>query len=300
MRVLIIGESGQLARTLASILKSNRAEIGPIPEIYNNADLLCVGRAQYDLSDESVLNSIFGEFMPEIVFNCAAYTDVDGAEKNEIDAIACNATLAGNIATSCARSGARLLHVSTDYVFSGNEEGERTEFDKTNPVSAYGRSKQIGEMLVRRNCVKSHVVRTSWLFGQGGKNFVETMIRLSRVHDELSVVDDQFGNPTSANDLAFEMTKIVLNNDFGIWHCTGEGICSWADFAQEIMNLTHSQTKINRVSTSEYKKLNPSSADRPKFSALKNLKLETTIGNEMRDWHLSLAEYIENRCEHTI
>lgn len=295
MKILITGANGQLGRELSEILESGAAEIGKIDSIYDNAEVMGVDLPDYDLTDEKVVESLFGKFKPDLVFNCAAYTNVDGCEKNEEVAMSGNATLPGVVAEFCARGGSRIVHISTDYVFSGDEPGERVESDNAIPKSAYGRTKQIGEMLVRRNCVQSHVVRTSWLFGKYGKNFVETMLNLAGLREEISVVDDQIGNPTSANDLAYEMTKIASSDDFGIWHCTGNGICSWADFAEKSISLAGLSCKVNRISTEQYKLQNPNAADRPKYSALKNEKLQNTIGDEMRNWHESLVDYIKNR-----
>ena len=295
MRVLIIGAAGQLGSELSSILKSGQAQIGFIPKDYRDAELLEITHSSHDFDDDTCVRAVFDEFSPDIVFNCAAYTDVDGCEKNEQLAFASNATLPGSVASNCSRVGAKLVHVSTDYVFSGTDPGERVETHSTDPVSTYGKSKLTGELLVARNCLRSHVVRTSWLFGRGGKNFVETMLKLADSREEISVVDDQLGNPTNANDLAYEMLKIAQTDLFGIWHCSGEGICSWADFAAQIMTFAKKSTKVVPISSDVYKHLNPKSADRPKYSAMKNRRLIETIGNEMRDWRISLADYIEAR-----
>jgi dTDP-4-dehydrorhamnose reductase len=186
------------------------------------------------------------------------------------------------------------VQVSTDYVFAGNEPGERVESDATGPISAYGTTKLEGEMLVAAATPKHFIVRTAWLYGYVGKNFVKTMKRLGESHDVVTVVDDQLGNPTSANDLAYEILKIALTDNYGIYHATNNGTCSWAQFAQAIMEGFKLDCKVEPVTSEQYKAANPQSADRPAFSSLTNKHLQDTVGDEMRPWQDALASYIQN------
>ena len=137
-------------------------------------------------------------------------------------------------------------------------------------------------------------MRTAWLYGLYGKNFVDTMVKLAKTHDELNVVADQFGNPTNAEDLAYELTRIALSSSFGIWHATGEGTCTWADLAEKAIEHYGEECRVNRVTSEEYKTLNPNSASRPHYSSLKNKRLEDTIGNDMRPWEVALESFMKD------
>lgn len=295
MKLLITGASGQLGCELQEILKSGTSEIGPIPSEYKDATLVCADLPEYDLTDAEVVEKLIDKVSPNIVINCAAYTNVDGCEQNRETAKEANATLPKNLAIACEKQSCTLVHISTDYVFSGTEEVPRVESDECGPVSAYGETKLAGEIAVQENVSHYHIVRTSWLFGKHGKNFVETMLSLAETRDEITVVNDQFGNPTSANDLAHELLRIALSDDYGIWHATGEGICSWADFADRAIKLAGKSCNVRGITSEEYAKMAPAAANRPKYSALENKHLKDTIGNEMRDWKDALEDYIKNR-----
>lgn len=294
MRILVTGANGQLGNELKRMLKSGQAEIGPIPSAYEGADVDLVDYQELDITDADAVDARFESTPYDIVINCAAATNVDGCEADEAAAFKVNAAGAENLARAAARAGAKLVHVSTDYVFPGNEEGERTEADAAGPISAYGRTKLAGEEAVWAANPKSFIVRTAWLYGYVGKNFVKTMKRLGETHDKVTVVDDQIGNPTSANDLAYEILKIALTDDYGIYHVTNNGICSWADFAQAIMDGFGLDCEVVPVTSEEYKRANPQSADRPKFSALRNAHLEQGLGDEMRPWRDAFATYVRN------
>lgn len=294
MRILVTGANGQLGNELKRLLEGKQAEIGPIPEAYEGAEADFVDFQELDISDAVAVESYFGSDRYDIVINCAAATNVDGCEADETAAFKVNAVGAENLAREAARIGAKLVHVSTDYVFPGNEEGERIEADATGPISAYGRTKLAGEEAVQAANPKSFIVRTAWLYGYVGKNFVKTMKRLGETHDRVTVVDDQIGNPTSANDLAYEILKIALTDDYGIYHVTNDGICSWADFARAIMEGFGLDCEVVSVTTEEYKRANPQSADRPRFSALRNAHLEESVGDEMRSWQDALSAYVRN------
>ena len=280
MRVLITGANGQLGLALQHVLAQHDAIIDAVdlPEL--------------DISSHESVVAWFGaRDAYDVVFNCAAFTNVDGCETNFAAAFAANALGPMNLARACATTGATLVHVSTDYVFAGNEPGARVENDVPAPISAYGRSKLAGEGLALAANPRTHVVRTAWLYGEG-RNFVRTMLSLADRFDEVTVVDDQVGNPTFAGDLARELVRIAQTEHFGVWHCTNEGTCSWADLAEEAYRLAGVATKVRRCTSAEWKAMHPESADRPAFSSLQNARLEATIGNGMRPWKEALAEYL--------
>ena len=295
MKVLVTGCNGQLGNELKRLFETGTAEIGPIPALYQDADVVYADVAQLDITDEDAVNAFFAAHEFDVVINGAAMTNVDGCEVAEDAAYRVNALGPANLAKACASQGAKLVHVSTDYVFPGNAAGERVETDETAPISAYGRTKLEGEKLALAANPKTFVVRTAWLYGYVGKNFVKTMLRLARDVGHMTVVDDQVGNPTSANDLAYEILKIAETENYGIYHCTNNGICSWAEFAREIVSLAGFDPSIVSTCTSEeYSANHPESASRPKYSALHNKRLEETVGDEMRPWRRALSSYLAN------
>lgn len=297
MKILVTGSNGQLGNELRRCIESMTAEIGPIPEDYAGAQVDYVDRDDLDITSAEEVASFVDGAGYDLVVNCAAFTNVDGCEADEDAAYAVNATGAENLARAAQRNGAKLVHVSTDYVFPGNEPGERVEGDPTGPISAYGRTKLAGEEAVRRACERAFIVRTAWLYGYVGKNFVKTMRRLGQSHDSITVVDDQLGNPTSANDLAYEILKLALTDSYGVYHCTNNGTCSWCDFAKAIMAGSGIDCEVVPVTSVQYKEANPQSADRPAFSSLRNKHLEDTIGDEMRPWQDALDEYLKRLPE---
>ena len=208
-----------------------------------------------------------------------------------------NAIGSENLARECERCGAKFVQVSTDYVFPGTEPEPRVESDPTGPVSAYGRTKLAGEERSLAACSRCFVVRTAWLYGYVGKNFVKTMMRLGADRGEVTVVDDQLGNPTSANDLAHEILEIAATEDYGVYHCTNEGACSWADFAEAVMEGAGLDCKVERCTSEEYAAMNPASAKRPAYSSLRNKRLEDIVGDKMRPWREALAEYLKTLPE---
>lgn len=296
MRVLITGASGQLGNELRRLLETGVAEIGPIPAEFEGAQAVYTDTPQLDITDANAVGEFIRNGAFDLVINCAAMTNVDGCESNEDLANLVNAQGAMNLARASVEADIPIVHVSTDYVFPGSQQGECIETDETAPISVYGRSKLAGELGVAEANPKHHIVRTAWLYGYVGKNFVKTMLRLAEDHDQITVVNDQLGNPTNANDLAYEILKIALTNDYGIWHVTNEGTCSWADFADAVLEDTNCE--VLRCTSEEYKRAHPDSADRPAYSSLKNKHLADTIGNEMRTWQDALATYKKNLPEY--
>ncbi len=297
MKILVTGAHGQLGCELRRCIEDMAAEIGPIPGEYANAQVDYVDRDVLDISSAAAVGSYVDDAGYDLIINCAAFTNVDGCEADEDAAYAVNAMGAENLAKAAERAGAKLVHVSTDYVFPGTEPGERVETDEVAPISAYGRTKLEGELAVEDACSKAFIVRTAWLYGYVGKNFVKTMRRLGAANDSITVVDDQLGNPTSANDLAYEILKLALTDDYGVYHCTNNGTCSWEDFAKAIMEGSGLDCEVVPVTSAQYKQANPQSADRPAFSSLCNKHLEDTIGDEMRSWQDALDEYLKRLPE---
>lgn len=295
MRILITGARGQLGCELRRLLEGGRAEIGLIPDAYASAEVVCHDVDTLDITDGGAVRELFASESFDLVVNCAAMTNVDGCESNEDLAYRVNALGPENLAHACASSGSKLVHVSTDYVFSGDVPGERVEDDPTGPLSAYGRTKLAGERLALAANPRTFVIRTAWLYGYVGRNFVKTMLRLARELGGMTVVDDQVGNPTSANDLAYEVLKVAQTEGYGVYHCTNRGICSWADFARAIVaGVGLDPAIVTSCTSEEYASAHPEAARRPAFSALCNARLAATVGDEMRPWQDALSDYLAN------
>ena len=290
MKLLITGAYGQLGNELKSMLESGRAEIGPIDPSYQHAEVVYRDMDTVDFSDMEKARACLYTVKPDVVINCAAITNVNACETELDAAMKANAILPMNLAVLCQELGAKLVHTSTDYVFAGDEPTPRKEWDHTAPVTAYGKSKELGETLVRQCCTKSFIVRTAWLYGYVGNNFVKTMCRLARENGKVKVVNDQFGNPTSANDLAYHILKLAQTTNYGTYHCTNEGTCSWYDFTKKIMEFYQVPCEVTPCTTEEY----PTPAKRPAYSSLDNAMLRNTVGNEMRTWEDALKMYMEN------
>ena len=295
MRILITGSRGQLGNELRRLISTGQAEAGAVPAAYAGASVDYIDIDDLDISRWEAVDAWFGAHGPyDLAINCAAMTNVDGCETNWQGAFAANALGPMNLARACAAQGARLVHVSTDYVFPGTDPEPRVEADVPAPISAYGRTKLAGEGLALANNPRTFVVRTAWLYGYVGKNFVKTMLRLAKTHDHVTVVSDQLGNPTSANDLAWQILRLAQTEDFGIYHCTNEGTCSWADFAAAIMREFGTGCRVEPCTSEQYKQMVPGSADRPHYSSLRNAHLEAGIGNGMRPWQDALHTYAAN------
>ena len=298
MRLLVTGSRGQLGNELRRCLATMSAEAGPVPEAYRGAAADYVDVGELDITDAAAVDGWFASRGPyDVVVNCAAYTNVDGCEAHEDDAYRVNALGPENLARACAACGAALVHVSTDYVFPGNDPRPRAEGDEVGPISAYGRTKLAGERLAQAANPRTFVVRTAWLYGYVGRNFAKTMLRLARENGRIAVVADQLGNPTSANDLARELLRLALTDGYGVYHCTNDGTCSWFDFASAVVDLAGVPCEKEPLTSAEYKRRFPNSADRPAYSSLDNARLRETIGDGMRPWREALATYIENLPE---
>jgi len=291
MKILITGSHGQLGKELYDILSAMESEIGPVPVEYRDADIFCVDIDTVDLSSPTEVDELAEnhEDHPfDLVIHCAAMTNVDGCEGDPEAALKGNAIAAGNIARFAKKQDAKLVHVSTDYVFNGNATAPYTEWDLPAPVSVYGKSKWLGEQYAAAAHNKLFIVRTSWLYGKHGGNFVKTIQRIAAENERITVIYDQVGNPTSANDLAYHILKIGASDYYGIYHVTGGGVCSWFEFAQEIVRLSGLKCEVAPVTNEEY----PRPAPRPAYSAMDHIMLRTTVGDEMRPWEEALASLI--------
>lgn len=281
LKLMVTGCNGQLGKALYQLTEGDEAfeYVGSdVPEL--------------DITDSEALIKYVSELKPDVIINCAAATNVDGCEKDEDLAFKINALGPRNLAIAAAAVDAKLVHISTDYVFPGDGNTPRVETDPTGPKSAYGRTKLAGEEFVKLFAKKWFIVRTAWLYGEG-KNFVRTMLRLSETKDSISVVDDQLGNPTSALELARGILKLVPTQLYGVYHGTCEGVCSWADFTEEIFRVKGISAKVVRITSAEYKKNYPDSADRPSFSALDNRMFRLNLGYVFKDWKDALEEYLK-------
>lgn len=292
MKIMITGCHGQLGNELQSILKSMKSEIGPIPEQYRGAEISAVDIDTLDITDTLAVTEFVKSENPDIIINCAAMTNVDGCETMQDVAYKVNAAGVRNLARAAKAVNAKFIHVSTDYVFAGNGTKPYTEWDIINPQSVYGASKALGEKYALAFNDKTFIVRTSWLYGYIGKNFVKTVRRVIRERGSITVVNDQRGNPTNANDLAHHLLLLGITEEYGIYHCTGEGECAWYEFACEIARLSGFGDAVLPCTSDEYK----SPTKRPEYSSLENLGLKCSVGNFMRDWKAALKDYI-NKVE---
>lgn len=294
MKILITGSNGQLGNELQDIIKTGKAQIGAVSETIKNADVLAVDVDKLDITNLKQVKKVLIDEKPDVVINCAAATNVDGCESNEDFAFRVNALGPRNLAMVCNEIGAKLVQVSTDYVFSGKGSTPLNESYVPSPVSSYGRTKLLGEKYVEEFCKKNFIVRTAWLYGRAGHNFVYTMMKLGKEKESLTVVNDQRGNPTNANDLAYHILRLIETEEYGVYHCTGKGECSWYDFAKRIIELSGGKCKVNSCTSEEYKtNINPNSADRPEYSSLDNMMLRNTIGDDMRDWEDAIKTFVE-------
>ena len=286
-KIIITGSNGQLGRALRSLCEGDTGY-----ELINT-DFGVENMTDLDITDLDAVYGLCREVKPYAVINCAAHTNVDACEVQQDLAFKINAIGPRNLAIATAHTGAKLVHISTDYVFAGDGTRPYTEFDPVAPKAMYGITKLCGENFVRQFAKDFFMIRTAWLYGDG-KNFVKTMLRLSETKDEISVVDDQIGSPTSAEELAKAILALLPTDNFGLFHGTCEGMCSWADFAKKIFSLAGVSTKVNPVSSEEYKKMNPASADRPAYSVLDNYMLRLTGSYRFADWEEAVTKYMND------
>ena len=277
MKVLITGVSGQLGHDAAKVLEAR------------NIDALGVSSKELDITDPKAVMQMLTAYQPEAVLHCAAYTKVDLAEDEPDRCMRVNADGTRNIALGCREIGAKLLYVSTDYVFPGTGDRPWEIDDPTGPLNVYGRSKLAGEQAVRELLERYYIVRTSWVIGEHGNNFVKTMLRLAQTHSRLRVVDDQIGSPTFTMDLAPLLCDMIETENFGVYHATNEGLCSWAELAETVFQIAGKDVEVEHVSTEAY----GAKAPRPKNSRLSKASLDAGGFARLPAWELSLEKLLE-------
>lgn len=280
MKLLITGGKGQLGCQLKSILERNSSDIGEVDQRLKDCECKFIDYDELDITNYNEVTSYIIAFKPDVIINCAAYTNVDGCENDKDAVFKVNAIGPRNLAIASEKFGIKLLQVSTDYVFNGEDNVPFKEYDIPQPVSVYGKTKLLGEQYLRENCSKYFIVRTAWLYGEWGKNFVFTIMKAAQKKGHLDVVDDQRGNPTYAEDLAHHILKIILTDEYGIYHCTGNGECSWYNFACKIVEYSGIKCIVNPTTSDKINR----AAKRPAYSSLDNMMLRVTIGDEMRSW----------------
>ena len=281
MTILVTGGNGQLGCSLrlASAESHHRFVFTDVEEL--------------DITSAAAIGAFFEREKVDVVVNCAAYTAVDLAEDNESQADAINHKAVALLAEACKRYDATLIHISTDYVFSGEADEPYAEESVTAPINAYGRTKLAGERAVVQSGCKSIILRTAWLYSEFGRNFCKTMQLLTSTRPEIKVVADQIGTPTYAGDLAAAIAHIIESNQLdkcGIYHYTNEGVCSWYDFACEIARLSgNSGCKVKPCTTADY----PTRAQRPRYSVLNKRKFVETFGLPIPEWYDSLEQMMK-------
>lgn len=277
MKILITGANGQLGTELHEILEREF----PGQTLYTDVQEL-------DLTNAKAVDSYVANNEITHIVNCAAYTAVDRAEEEKMLCAAVNTDAVKNLAMAADANGAKIIHISTDYVFDGTNHRPYRESDKVNPISQYGTTKRKGETLLLALAPQAIIIRTAWLYSAHGNNFVKTMLRLADSQPEIKVVCDQIGTPTFARDLARAVVKVLQSHQWvpGIYHFTDEGAASWYDFAKAIFRIADKDVKVTPIPTEDY----PTPASRPSYSILDRTRIKATYGIEIPHWEEALAD----------
>ena len=276
--ILITGADGLLGYDLMKTLSQGK-----------DHHVIATNRQRFDITDLEATTSFLEEARPEVIVHAAAFTDVDACEIEKERAFQTNASGARNVALAARRVGAKLVYISTDYVFDGVKEAPYQEEDRPNPINIYGASKWEGERLVQEECPESFIVRTAWLYGIRGKSFVKTMLRLAQTEKEISVVHDQRGTPTWSHDLARQLQALIATDRYGIYHATSQGSCSWYEFALAIFRASGLPVQVQPVPSERF----PRAARRPRNSVLENRRLGELGLHLMSPWEQSLAQFLK-------
>lgn len=276
MKLLVTGSGGQLGHDVLAAAAARGIEA-------HGTDI-----QQLDITDSRAVSIFIGQNRPGAVIHCAAYTAVERAQDEPERCEAVNVHGTENIARACAAAGAKMIYISTDYVFNGEARVPYDTGDEPAPLSVYGRTKLFGERAAALHCPRSFIVRTSWVFGLNGGNFVKTILRLASQRDEIDVVCDQTGSPTYTADLAGLLVEMAMTEKYGLYHATNEGLCSWADFAQEILRLAGLKTAVRRVPSASY----ASKAPRPLYSALSKRSLDAAGFGRLPPWQDALERFL--------
>lgn len=275
MKVLVTGAGGQLGCDVCRVLKERGVEYRGLSS------------KELDITDENAVKQRLSDDRPDAVIHCAAWTAVDKAETYEAQAVRVNAEGTRYIARMCRELGAKMVYISTDYVFPGSGDRPYEVGDSTGPLNVYGRSKLLGEEAVRELLKRCFIVRTSWVFGTNGNNFVKTMLRLSESRHEVGVVCDQIGSPTYTADLAPLLCDMIKTEKYGVYHATNEGFCSWAEFAQEIFRVANKTVTVHPLPSDQY----PAAAVRPLNSRLSKNALYQASFSPLPTWQSALERF---------
>ncbi|RLD17480.1 MAG: dTDP-4-dehydrorhamnose reductase [Caldiserica bacterium] len=287
-KVIITGVSGMLGKEVKDVFKSDYEIYGiDVKEI----DDYSIEFIKLDITKKDEIYDLIPKINPDYFIHLAAYTDVDRAEIEMEKCFLVNAIGTRNVSIACQRFDTPLLYISTDYVFDGKKGSPYLEYDNPNPINSYGMSKYWGEIFVRDLLQKFWIVRSSWLFGEGGKNFVDTILKLSKRQPLLRIVDDQIGSPTYTKDLAFAIRKIIEEAGFGIYHITNSGYCSWYEFANEVLKMKKKKLEVVPIKSDELHR----EAKRPEDSRLENFMWKLSGFKPLRDWKEALKEYLEGK-----
>lgn len=276
-KILVTGCNGQLGRAVNELYAGN-----------TEYELVNTDVEQLDITNVDAVLKMVREVRPNVILNCAAHTNVNLCETQQDLAYRINAIGPRNLSIAASEVDAKMVQVSTDYVFAGDGDRPYIEFDQTDPQSMYGATKLAGEQFVQQFAKHYFIIRTAWLYGDG-KNFVKTMLQLSEKNDTVRVVKDQVGTPTSATELAKMIKYLIPTDNYGIFHGTCEGVCSWADFAKEIFRLAGKKTEVEAITTDEF----PTPAKRPAYSVLENYMLKLTTDFRFAQWEDAIAEYMK-------
>ena len=276
-KIIVTGCNGQLGRAVNLFFKDNK-DIS-----FVNTDV-----GELDITNIDKVMELAREVQPYAIINCAAHTGVDACETEYDKAFKISAIGPRNLSIAARETGAKLMHISTDYVFDGKGTRPYVETDATNPQGAYGSTKLAGENFVKDFADRYFILRTAWLYGDG-KNFAKTMLRLSETNEKVRVVGDQFGSPTSASELTKAINALLFTENYGMFHATCEGSCSWAEFAREVFRLAGKTTKVEAITTEEF----GAPAPRPAYSILENRMFKLTTDFMFADWHDAIAEYMK-------
>lgn len=254
-----------------------------------NHEVYAYDRAEMDITDLDQTMNIIGHDRPEAIVHAAAYTAVDQAEADRDAAYLVNAVGSRNVAVAAERIGAKVCYISTDYVFDGNGTVPYNEYDNTNPTSVYGSSKRAGEHAVQTLCSRYYIVRTSWVYGRFGNNFVKTMLKLGREKDRLKVVHDQIGSPTYTVDLSYFLADLIQTEKYGIYHASNSGVCSWYEFAKAIFEESGINIILEPCATEDF----PRPAPRPKYSVMDHMSIRTNGFTDLRNWREALKSFLQ-------
>ncbi|MCM3194146.1 dTDP-4-dehydrorhamnose reductase [Priestia megaterium] len=277
-KVLITGANGQLGKELVELFTAKGFEVYGF------------GRDKMDITNQAQVQEVISTLKPNIVLHSAAHTQVDLAESEPEQAFSINAYGTRNVAVAAEAVGAKLVYVSTDYVFDGTNDEPYNEFSPTSPLGVYGKSKLAGEQFVRDLHSKFFIVRTSWVYGKHGANFVKTMLKLGKERKELSVVADQRGCPTYTLDLANSILELVDTQKYGVYHVSNSGNCSWYEFAKEIFNISGITVQVNPCTTEDF----PRPAARPTYSVFAHKAIYLNNFTKMRRWEDALEDFLKN------